>query len=235
MSMITDICSMYILLAAATSLEIQPTIDFLEKNSYKAGDHELEVLLTGVGAVATTYLLTYNINDHRPDMVIQAGIAGSFQYQQPGTVVAIKEEILGDIGVWEEDRFKTVFDLQLANDNDTPFTNRLLVNPYKKLLALSALEQVRSITVNEITTNAHRIAWYQQNLAPVVESMEGGALHYVCLQEQVPFIQIRALSNAVGERNKTKWNMKEAIDNLNKKLIAFIPELSTYDDTYFRL
>ncbi len=48
--------------------------------------------------------------------------------------------------------------------------------------------------------------------------MEGAALHYVCLQEQIPFVQIRSVSNYVGERDKTKWKMKEAIENLNTEL-----------------
>ena len=52
--------------------------------------------------------------------------------------------------------------------------------------------------------------------------MEGAALHYVCLMEKIPFLQIRSISNYVGERNKRNWNMKEAIANLNKKLIEFV-------------
>jgi futalosine hydrolase len=31
--------------------------------------------------------------------------------------------------------------------------------------------------------------------------MEGAALHFVCLQEDISFIQLRAISNFVGERD----------------------------------
>ena len=55
--------------------------------------------------------------------------------------------------------------------------------------------------------------------------MEGAAFHYLCLQEQVPFLQLRAISNHVGERNKANWKLKEAIHNLNEKLIGIIKEL----------
>jgi futalosine hydrolase len=55
--------------------------------------------------------------------------------------------------------------------------------------------------------------------------MEGAAFHYLCLHEQVPFIQIRAISNMVGERNKLNWKMKEAVYNLNDKLIAIVKSL----------
>jgi len=52
--------------------------------------------------------------------------------------------------------------------------------------------------------------------------MEGAAFHYVCLQQHIPFIQIRSISNIVGVRDKNKWKMKEAIESLNKKLIETI-------------
>ena len=52
--------------------------------------------------------------------------------------------------------------------------------------------------------------------------MEGAALHYVCLQEKVPFIQLRAISNYVGERDKSKWKMQEAITNLHNELLKLL-------------
>ena len=39
----------------------------------------------------------------------------------------------------------------------------------------------------------------------------GAALHYVCREMNIPFLQIRAASNYIGERDKEKWQMKEAI------------------------
>jgi len=230
-----DICSMYLLLAAATAAEIQPVIDFLEKRDFTIQPHEVEVLITGVGAVATTYLLTHNINNHRPGLIIQAGIAGSFREYEPGKTVAIEGDTFGDMGAWENNQFKNIFDLKLADDNQAPFINRFLINPYQKLLLLSGLEQVRAITANEISTERKRIEWYKQNLSPAVESMEGAALHYVCLQENIPFLQIRSVSNAIGERDKTKWNLQEAIIRLNENLILLLTELSQYNETYFRI
>jgi len=235
MATIADICNMYLLLTAATAAEIQPCIDFLEKNNFTLQPHDTEVLITGVGAVATTYSLTHHLIHHKPGLVIQAGIAGSFRQNKAGEVVTVKEDFFGDAGVWENEQFNNIFDLRLADDNQAPFTNRSLTNPYQKLLHLSGQEQVKAITVNEISTDARRIEWYKQNLTPVVESMEGAAFHYVCLQENIPFLQVRSVSNGVGERDKSKWIMQEAINNLNEKIISLLKELQKYDETYFRL
>jgi futalosine hydrolase len=57
--------------------------------------------------------------------------------------------------------------------------------------------------------------------------MEGAALHYVGLMENIPFIQIRALSNYIGERDKTKWKLHEAVSNLNAELQRLIKNYST--------
>jgi futalosine hydrolase len=56
--------------------------------------------------------------------------------------------------------------------------------------------------------------------------MEGAALHYTCLMEKVPFIQLRSISNYIAERNKTKWDMKKSISNLNKALINFVEAIN---------
>ena len=48
--------------------------------------------------------------------------------------------------------------------------------------------------------------------------MEGAAFHYACLLQKFKFFQLRSVSNVVGERDKNKWKMKEAIEALNNEL-----------------
>jgi len=227
--MIPDICSMYILLVAATPFEIQPSMDFLENTPSGQLNHEIGVSVTGIGSIATTHTLMRHIGRKKPDLIIQAGIAGSFLPGRSGDVLVIKEESLADLGVWEKGHFKTIFDLKLKDKDDFPFSNALLINPYNKLLSLTGLEQVRAVTVNEITTDIPRIHWYQQNIHPVVESMEGGGLHYTGLQENIAFLQFRSISNDIGERDKTKWDFPAAINNLNVHLITLLLSLNIHD------
>lgn len=221
---------MHIIVAAATAKEIQPLLDWRKTAGLEASG--CEVLLTGVGGVPTTYSLMESVTRKKPGLMIQAGIAGSFSNSFQEKVVVIKEEVFGDVGVWENNGFKSIFDLDLAAKNEPPYVNGILNNPHERLLALTGLEQVRSISVSEITTLPERITWFRNQLSPVVESMEGGAFHYVCLNKQIPFLQIRAISNEIGERDKSKWRLKEAIDVLNKKLMTLIEELKLQHETY---
>ena len=216
---------MHILLVAATSFEIQPAIDQLKEDPPLIEGQGTEVLITGIGSLPTAYSLMRQIGRQRPDIIIQAGIAGCFIPGRTGEVLVIKEEVLGDLGVQEGGQFKTVFDLGLTDLNTLPFSNGLLVNPHQTLLDLPGLEKVRGITINEISTDAARIGWYQQNMAPVVESMEGGALHFTCLKEEVPFLQVRSVSNDIGVRDKSKWDIRTAISRLNLQLIQILKKL----------
>ena len=235
MTTIADICVMHLVLTAATAAEIQPAADWLTKKNKTGPFSSAEILITGVGAVATTYSLAGYLAKTKPNLIIQGGIAGSFLQGNTGTAVVVGQDCFADMGAWEDEQFKDIFDLQLVGENQPPFTNRFLINPYGKLLSSAGLKQVKAITVNEITTNDRRIAWYKQKLSPVVESMEGAAFHYVCLQEKIAFLQVRSISNYVGERDKTKWNLKEAISNLNEHLISLLTGLSQYDEAYFRV
>lgn len=216
---------MYILLTAATSFEIDPTLALLEKSEFNFNHHEIEVLITGIGQAAATYLLTYNLQNKRPDLVIQAGIAGSFTNELLlGQTVFIKQDAFGDLGMEEKEIFTSVFDAGFANKNNPPFTDGWLINEHP-LLDNTTLQIVKAVTVNKVSDSLMQKQQLVNCFAPQIEIMEGAALHYVCLQENVPFIQIRSISNEVGERDKSKWKMKEAIENLNNELQKLINEI----------
>ncbi len=212
---------MNILLVAATSMEVQSSIDYKKHHSIK--EKNIDILITGVGLVQTTYYLTQYLQHTKPDIVIQAGIAGLLSEQYALTdVVWIYQDFFADMAVTEDNTFKDIFDLNLCAANDYPFHNKALINPNKNIFNILTLPQAIGISVNEITTQSERIQHYQQKYHADVESMEGAALHYVCLQQRIPFLQIRSISNRVGVRDKTKLKMKEAIENLNKKIIETI-------------
>lgn len=211
---------MHILLVAATSFEIQPSIDA------GASPHNL---ITGIGSTPATWSLMRQIDTRRPDLIIQAGIAGCLTGEKPGTVFAIGEDEFADLGVWENENFQSPFDLGLAEADLAPFSNGKLPNPYPDLLALTDLPIANALTVNEITTSAARIAWYRNNTGAAVESMEGAALHYVCRRENIPFLQLRSVSNDIGVRDKSKWDIRLAIACLNDQLIRIVKMLSLAD------
>lgn len=208
---------MNILVAAATSKEIAP---FLEEYRYRSSffTHDVDVLITGIGLTAATYNISKQVQVKRPDLIIQAGIAGCFDTSIPlGTVVVVKKEIIADQAVIEDKEWKTLFDLELLSPNQRPYTNQWLVNK-SEILKKIKLKKVAAISINEISTSAQKINWYREFFNPVTESMEGAALHYVALMENIPFVQLRGISNYIGERDKANWNFRDTIQTLNHHL-----------------
>lgn len=209
---------MSILICAATPFEIEPSFSFISEGGRPPSD----LLITGVGLMSTAYTLARAISRKRPQLVIQAGIAGALDPSlEPGSVVVVEKELMGDLGVEEGGRFHSVFDMKLVDGNTAPWQQNALINN-NDLLNEAGLQKVSSVSVNEISTSAQRIQYYRERLGAQVESMEGAALHYVCLMENIPFLQLRSLSNFVGERDKSKWRMKEAITRLNQELQRII-------------
>lgn len=207
---------MNILLIAATAREIEP---FFEYYRTSKRSQDIDILITGIGLTTATYHLLKQITLKRPDLIIQAGVAGCFTKKIPlGTVVLVQKETIADQSVIELKKLKTLFDLELVPHDQFPFKKGWLENT-NDLLNKSKLKKVTAISVNEITTSKARVKFYKHAFKPEVESMEGAALHYTGLMEKVPFLQMRGISNYIAERDKKKWEMKKSIANLNGELI----------------
>jgi futalosine hydrolase len=217
---------MDILIVSATTLELPMLSGFIEKQMNNP-ELRLTWLVCGVGAVATTYALTAYLTNKRPDYIIQAGIGGSYDENvPPGAAVIINEEVFGDLGATENGKPVNIFDLKLAAPDDSPFTGGVLKNRNTFPGLSSSLKKVKGATVNAISSSKADADKIKEKYQAVVESMEGAAFHYVCIKENIPFLQLRAISNFAGERNKPNWKMKESIAMLHEQLISILSSLN---------
>lgn len=220
-----EFCQMRILLVSATKFEIHPFLSLPENEKHQLNGNTIDVLITGVGQIGTTYNLVTCLQNKKADLVIQAGIAGCFTDQTTlGETVLIKQDTFGDVGMEEKEKFTTLFDAGFAGKNDFPFIDGWLINN-NEIFGQSGLKNVKAITVNKVSDSLLQQQQLKNHFDPEIESMEGAAFHYVCLQQKIPFIQIRSVSNAVGERDKSKWQIKDAIINLNTELEKLIKQL----------
>jgi futalosine hydrolase len=207
---------MNVLLVSATEFEIA---------SYLKQKDRIDVLLTGVGMPMALYHLQKKITENRYNLVIQAGLAGAFTTKfELGETVLVKQDTFGDIGIEEKELFTPIFETDLFNKNEFPFENGWLVNK-NNILQQSTLAVVKAVTINKVTDKGSVKQQLIDSFNADIETMEGAALHYVCLQQNIPFIQLRAISNYVGERDKTKWKIDVAITNLNNELQKLLNQL----------
>jgi futalosine hydrolase len=207
---------MKILIVAATQMEIVP---FLHSNN------NIESLITGMGIHNTVYHLTKKLLQDNYNLVIQAGIAGSFTNNiKKGDVVVVEQDAFADYGVEEKGKFKTMFDVGFDDENKFPFKNGWLIN-CTEILELSDLKKVNAVTVNKIIESKKGGKQLKEKFTAEIETLEGAAFHFVCLQQNIPFLQLRAISNKVGERDKSKWRVEKAIGNLNTELIKLLKSI----------
>ncbi len=207
---------MNVLLVSATEFEIA---------SYLKQKDRIDVLLTGVGMPMALYQLQKKITENKYNLVIQAGLAGAFTTKfELGETVLVRQDTFGDLGIEEKELFTPIFETELFNKNEFPFENGWLVNK-NNILQQSTLAVVKAVTINKVTDKGSVKQQLIDSFNPDIETMEGAALHYVCLQQNIPFIQLRAISNYVGERDKTKWKIDVAITNLNNELQKLLNQL----------
>lgn len=216
---------MKILIVSATQFEVTPLLDFLGIAMPTIGmntanmdfeDKEIQVLITGVGMVNTAFMMGRFINTLY-DLVINVGVCGAFNRQlELGTVVHVTEDIFSELGAEDGEEFLTYDQLNLPGEYVFS-ENYTITNSFVDLL-----KKVKGITVNTVHGNETTIKKLQQIYQPDVESMEGAAFFASSVKEDGDFIQIRAISNYVEKRDKSKWQMPLAIKNLNEFLINFI-------------
>ena len=223
---------MRILIAAATGAEIDPLVAGLRYRSdgdshvtsYTRTAHAIDVLITGVGMVATAAWCSRVLATQDYDMALNLGVCGSFDAAiAAGSVVHVVTEQLPEMGAEDGEAFLTVQNLKLLANNDFPFQAGRLMNPAPpKNSVLLHLTGVHGITINTVHGSERSIAAVRQRAAPQVESMEGAAFMYACLIHQIPFAEVRAVSNAVEKRNRAGWKLREAIDNLNTTALEIV-------------
>jgi futalosine hydrolase len=230
---------MKILVVAATSLEISPLLNmagFLQKKNdflhqYRIKNTSVDILIPGAGMMVTAFHLGRRFSQEKYDLAINAGICGSYsQMNRIGDVVEIIEDCVSDLGSEDKDQFLSVFDLGLLDPDSIPYIKGKLINNDKiASVVLEKLHKVKGITVNTVHGNKQSIERVRSLYSPVTESMEGAAFLYGCLLEGIPCTQLRAVSNYVEERDKSKWDIEKAVRNLNTVLSDFINEQAGND------
>ncbi|MBA3705103.1 MAG: futalosine hydrolase [Bacteroidetes bacterium] len=219
---------MKILIVAATKSEVQPLINSMDEVSDenelffegKFKKLQIDFLITGIGMVATAYYVGKVLNETY-DGAFNIGICGSYNRNfEIGTVVNIYEDTFSEIGAEDDEKFLSLDDLKL--NGITKITNYKLQisNP-----VIGLLPKVTGITVNTTHGNEDSIKKVFDRYSPYVESMEGAAFMFVCEQENIPYVQLRAVSNYVEKRNRENWKIPSAIENLNKKVIEILNSL----------
>lgn len=219
---------MKILIVSATKFEIDSLLSKMESTNSSNGrllsckfkKLEIYFLITGVGMVATAYHIG-KVLDETYDTAFNIGICGSFNRNlELGAVVNVSEDTFSELGAEDGESFLTLEDIKLQG------VSKIINKSGAMHSIVEAIPKVAGITVNTAHGNEESIKKVYHKFHPYVESMEGAAFMFACENENIPYVQIRAVSNYVEKRNRDAWNIPLAIENLNKQILEILEALS---------
>ena len=203
---------------AAIEIEMTPFIareKIIPDTWSTVGKHQVWLSFTGVGPVTSTYHIQRLIYQLYPDMVIQAGLGGSYENSglEVGQTVQVVKDRLADLGVMLNGKFSDIFPENRELDNPHRFPGV----DYPEVAAFTMntgccplVEEVRDLFRNDDAK---------------VETMEGYSLFYVCRQTGLPFLQLRTISNKVAQE-RSSWNIPLSTKNMAIELRNTLDKLS---------
>ncbi len=216
-----------ILLMAATAPEADPIAARMNgvRSETHVGKAVLEgvldgqvcrVVVSGIGPVNAAQALTRELEAHRPALVLQLGIAGAYVPAGigVGAVVCATEEIYGDLGVLTPDGWRPVEETGFPTvPGDPPLYNRFTLAPGLVARASEAAAATTGpfVTASQCTGVRTVGDALHARTGAVCENMEGAAAAHVCALYGVPFLEVRAISNLIEDRDRSKWKIAEAL------------------------
>lgn len=177
----------------------------------------LSLAVSGIGkANAAGALASVAAGEERTVVaVLQVGIGGAY----PGSGLSLGDVLLAhseydlDLGVGSRPDWSGLETLGFTAFPHAEQHNRLdLDSPLLRAVAAgSGLGTAAFATSDSVTAGPELAAAIAARHAVAVESMEGVAAAQVATALGLPFIELRAVSNLVGERDKSRWTVAPAV------------------------
>lgn len=196
-------------------LLLAPTL--FELASLNAKHPSITTRVCGVGGTALAMDVIPFLEKGEYDLGILVGLAGGLPGATSlGQVVKIEHDIQGDLGVFEQGKYYSFEQIGLIEQKEKKTLYNVCDNILPKIATLDALST--NILFDESDKNNLRHKYYETQ----IENMEGAAFQQICEEYELPYLQLRAVSNFIGERDKKNWKITEALKNLNKTLAPYL-------------
>ncbi|MGW0879819.1 futalosine hydrolase [Streptomyces sp. NPDC002671] len=190
-----------------------------------------DLLAAGVGpalaAASTAAALTAAALDGAPyGLVVSAGIGGGFQPEAPvGSLVVADAITVADLGAETADGFLPVTELGFGTVTHRPPESLVRVTSE----ATGALPGT-ILTVSTVTGTAARAAELRaRHPRALAEGMEGFGVAGAAAAHKVPVLELRAVSNPVGPRDRAAWRIGDALAALTGAFGNLAPALESWN------
>ena len=180
----------------------------------------VELLVTGVGPVEAASSVSRALAQSSYELVINAGLGGAIDDIAVGDGVVVSDELL-------ELNLETGLPLSLPPETHVVDRATSDLNLVDRLVE-RGFRSVRGITGARVTASdptAERL----RSLGVGVESMEGFAVLRAAEIAGVPAIEVRGISNVVGDRSRSRWDFEAGVRGLERVSTALLSLLGRND------
>ncbi|EGE42760.1 futalosine hydrolase [Streptomyces griseus] len=187
-----------------------------------------DVLAGGAGpaaaAAATAFALASASAPY--GLVVSAGIGGAFTPLTPlGSLVVASDLVAADLGADTPDGFLPVTALGFGRDRFT--APPALV---REVAAAAGAAAGPVLTVSTVTGTAERAAdLLAAHPGALAEAMEGFGVAEAAARAGLPVMELRAVSNAVGPRDRDAWRIGDALAALTDAFGKTAPVLEGWN------
>lgn len=186
----------------------------------------VDVIAAGVGPALAAAGTATALAGGRYSLVVSAGIAGGFQPEAPvGSLVVADEITAADLGAETADGFLPVTELGFGTVTHRP--PEALV---RDAVAATGGRSGAVLTVSTVTGTAARAAALRaRHPSALAEAMEGFGVAEAAALHGVPVLEVRAVSNPVGPRDRAAWRIPDALAALTEGFGKLAPVLESWN------
>ncbi|MFJ5561474.1 futalosine hydrolase [Streptomyces sp. NPDC093250] len=193
-------------------------------------DGGFDLLATGVGpaaaAASTAAALTAAALDSTPyGLVVCAGIGGGFPPEAPlGSLVVSHTIVVADLGAETADGFLPVTELGFGH-----VAHRSPRSLVREAVRVTGARPGTVLTVSTATGTAGRAAALRARYPnALAEGMEGFGVAEAAVAQGRPVLEVRAVSNPVGPRDRAAWRIGDALSALTEGFGQLAPVLKSW-------
>ncbi|MFD5265330.1 futalosine hydrolase [Streptomyces sp. NPDC058335] len=190
-----------------------------------------DLLAAGVGpalaAASVSAALTSAALEGTPyGLVVSAGIGGGFLPEAPvGSLVIADPIVAADLGAETADGFLPVTELGFGTVTHRPPRSLL-----RQAVEATGARAGTVLTVSTVTGTAARAAELRaRHPRALAEAMEGFGVAEAAAAHGTPVLEIRAVSNPVGPRDRAAWRIGEALAALTTAFGKLAPVLESWN------
>jgi len=233
-----------IIVTASTLQELSLLVHALSADPFPGAGHlsafrgfgsggEVILAVTGIGRVNAACAATVLLERFTPKLLINTGCGGAFA----GSGLRVGDLALASAESFPEEGVETpqgwrgldLIGIPVFEGRGERVFNRIALSGELAAGALGCAREhgFRMVlgpfhTVSTCSGTATRGAELLRRYPGICENMEGGALAQVALVYGIPFLEVRGISNLVEDRNLSRWDLKGAIAEVQRFLLAYL-------------